>query len=279
MLPLLVLISVAAFLPVSEIAQVGRQLADTIASTRRLQVVHAEPVLITDGRRDPRRRAAARPFGSSMCASPIPAGSARAGGRVVRRAGRRNGGAGRPVRRRQDDHRQLAAALLGPGAGRDPAGWHRSARPDAGRAARPHRAGGAGHLSVQRHAGGECAARAARCDARADETALRRPRWRSSSPAAGRVGDPRGRARRAAFRRAAAAHRHRAGVPEGCAAAGPGRGDLASRYDQRTGGARGAGCADGGPHDDRGCAPAVDDPGGRSDPGAARGPGDRVRYA
>jgi ABC-type multidrug transport system fused ATPase/permease subunit len=53
MLPLLVLISVAAFLPVSEIAQVGRQLADTIASTRRLAVVHAEPVLITDGAHDP----------------------------------------------------------------------------------------------------------------------------------------------------------------------------------------------------------------------------------
>ncbi|HEY0424105.1 MAG TPA: ABC transporter ATP-binding protein, partial [Rhodopila sp.] len=52
-LPLLVLISVAAFLPVSEIAQVGRQLADTIASTRRLAVVHAEPVPITDGARDP----------------------------------------------------------------------------------------------------------------------------------------------------------------------------------------------------------------------------------
>jgi ATP-binding cassette subfamily C protein CydCD len=49
MLPLLVLISIAAFLPVSEIAQVGRQLADTIASTRRLHVVHAEPVVITDG--------------------------------------------------------------------------------------------------------------------------------------------------------------------------------------------------------------------------------------
>jgi ATP-binding cassette subfamily C protein CydCD len=49
MLPLLVLISVAAFLPVSEIAQVGRQLADTIASTRRLHVVHAEPVVIRDG--------------------------------------------------------------------------------------------------------------------------------------------------------------------------------------------------------------------------------------
>jgi ATP-binding cassette, subfamily B, bacterial len=53
MLPLLVLISVAAFLPVSEIAQVGRQLADTIASTRRLAVVQSEPVLITDGSRDP----------------------------------------------------------------------------------------------------------------------------------------------------------------------------------------------------------------------------------
>ena len=48
-LPLLVLIAIAAFLPVSEIAQVGRQLADTIASTRRLAVVEAEPVLITDG--------------------------------------------------------------------------------------------------------------------------------------------------------------------------------------------------------------------------------------
>jgi ATP-binding cassette, subfamily B, bacterial len=53
MLPLLVLISVAAFLPVSEIAQVGRQLADTIASTRRLAVVEAEPVPITEGSRQP----------------------------------------------------------------------------------------------------------------------------------------------------------------------------------------------------------------------------------
>ncbi len=53
MLPLLILISVAAFLPVSEIAQVGRQLADTIASTRRLHVVHAEPVAITDGPLEP----------------------------------------------------------------------------------------------------------------------------------------------------------------------------------------------------------------------------------
>jgi len=53
MLPLLVLITVSAFLPVSEIAQVGRQLADTIASTRRLAVVQNEKVLITDGAHDP----------------------------------------------------------------------------------------------------------------------------------------------------------------------------------------------------------------------------------
>ncbi len=56
MLPLLVLISVAAFLPVSEIAQVGRQLADTIASTRRLHVVHAEPEAIRDGAWEPEAR-------------------------------------------------------------------------------------------------------------------------------------------------------------------------------------------------------------------------------
>jgi ATP-binding cassette, subfamily B, bacterial len=54
--PLVTLISVAAFLPVSEIAQVGRQLADTIASTRRLHVVHAEPVAVTDGIQDPAPR-------------------------------------------------------------------------------------------------------------------------------------------------------------------------------------------------------------------------------
>ena len=53
MLPLLILVSIAAFLPVSEIAQVGRQLADTIASTRRLHVVHAEPVTIVDGPLEP----------------------------------------------------------------------------------------------------------------------------------------------------------------------------------------------------------------------------------
>jgi ATP-binding cassette, subfamily B, bacterial len=48
-LPLTVLVSVAAFTPVAEIAQAGRQLADTIASTRRLHVVESEPEPITKG--------------------------------------------------------------------------------------------------------------------------------------------------------------------------------------------------------------------------------------
>jgi len=62
MLPLLVLVSISAFLPVSEIAQVGRQLADTIASTRRLHVVHAEPETIVDGPFEP----APQPGGSAV---------------------------------------------------------------------------------------------------------------------------------------------------------------------------------------------------------------------
>ena len=49
MLPLLVLIAMATFLPVSEISQVSRQLADTIAATRRLHVVSNEPEPVTDG--------------------------------------------------------------------------------------------------------------------------------------------------------------------------------------------------------------------------------------
>lgn len=48
-LPLLVLVAVAAFMPVAEIGQVARQLADTIASTRRLYVVESETEPVTDG--------------------------------------------------------------------------------------------------------------------------------------------------------------------------------------------------------------------------------------
>ncbi len=48
-LPLATLIAMAAFLPVSEIANIGRLLADTLGSTRRIYSVQLEPVPVTDG--------------------------------------------------------------------------------------------------------------------------------------------------------------------------------------------------------------------------------------
>jgi ATP-binding cassette subfamily B protein len=48
-LPLLILLALASFLPISEIAQVGRQLADTIASTRRYYAVQREKLAVVDG--------------------------------------------------------------------------------------------------------------------------------------------------------------------------------------------------------------------------------------
>ena len=48
-LPLLTLLAMAAFLPVSEIAQVGRQLADTLGAARRIYALANEPVPVTDG--------------------------------------------------------------------------------------------------------------------------------------------------------------------------------------------------------------------------------------
>jgi ABC-type multidrug transport system fused ATPase/permease subunit len=48
-LPLLTLLAMAAFLPVSEIAQIGLQLADTLGATRRIYGLANEPVPVTDG--------------------------------------------------------------------------------------------------------------------------------------------------------------------------------------------------------------------------------------
>ena len=48
-LPLLTLLAMAAFLPVSEIANVGRQLADTLGATRRIAAVNGEEPEVTDG--------------------------------------------------------------------------------------------------------------------------------------------------------------------------------------------------------------------------------------
>jgi ATP-binding cassette, subfamily B, bacterial len=49
MLPLLILLALASFLPISEIANVSRQLADTFASTRRYYAVQQEKPAVVDG--------------------------------------------------------------------------------------------------------------------------------------------------------------------------------------------------------------------------------------
>ena len=48
-LPLLTLLALSAFVPLWEVAQVGRQLADTLGASRRLSAIEAEPVPVTDG--------------------------------------------------------------------------------------------------------------------------------------------------------------------------------------------------------------------------------------
>jgi len=58
-LPLLTLLAMSAFLPVSEIAQVGRQLADTLGAARRVYALAHEPVPVTDGAGVPERTGAA----------------------------------------------------------------------------------------------------------------------------------------------------------------------------------------------------------------------------
>ena len=49
LLPLFALLAMACFLPVSEIAHIGRQLADTLGAARRLYAVEHEPVPVADG--------------------------------------------------------------------------------------------------------------------------------------------------------------------------------------------------------------------------------------
>jgi ATP-binding cassette subfamily C protein CydCD len=49
MLPLLTLLAMAAFIPLWEVSQVGRQLADTLGATRRVHAIHGEPVPVVDG--------------------------------------------------------------------------------------------------------------------------------------------------------------------------------------------------------------------------------------
>jgi ATP-binding cassette, subfamily B, bacterial len=57
MLPLLTLLALSAFIPLWEVAQVGRQLADTLGATRRVHTIHSEPVPVRDGPGAPAPRA------------------------------------------------------------------------------------------------------------------------------------------------------------------------------------------------------------------------------
>ena len=49
MLPVLTLLALAAFIPLWEVSQVGRQLADTLGATRRVHAIHSETVPVLDG--------------------------------------------------------------------------------------------------------------------------------------------------------------------------------------------------------------------------------------
>jgi ATP-binding cassette, subfamily B, bacterial len=64
LIPLLTLLAASAFLPISEIAHVSRQLADTFASAHRLRLVQEEPVLVADGPGTPARPAGR---GAAVC--------------------------------------------------------------------------------------------------------------------------------------------------------------------------------------------------------------------
>ena len=82
LVPLFILISVAAFLPVSEIAQVSRQLADTIASTRRLASRRVRAG--SNHRRHAGRSGGARRNGRALRACPVHLSGAEQGGAVGR---------------------------------------------------------------------------------------------------------------------------------------------------------------------------------------------------
>ena len=72
-LPMLVLLAMSAFLPVSEIAHIGRQLADTLGATRRLYAVYNEVEAVKDG--------------SGVDARPSPGGAVDGGATVLRPRG------------------------------------------------------------------------------------------------------------------------------------------------------------------------------------------------
>ena len=115
--PLLTLLALSAFVPVWEIAQVGRQLADTFAATQRLHAIHAEPVAVMDGPGvspdAPEEEVPALEAPGSLHVPRPPA--AGPGRRLAVRTRRPHRGAGWALGCRKDDGRESLPALLGPG--------------------------------------------------------------------------------------------------------------------------------------------------------------------
>ena len=123
-LPLLTLLAMSAFVPVWEIAQVGRQLADTLGATRRVYAVHTEPVAVTDGpgvpHQDARRRRRARAVERDVHLSRR--GAARALPRLVRHPRGDHPRHRRPLRSGEDHRGQPPPPILGCRRGRGEGG-------------------------------------------------------------------------------------------------------------------------------------------------------------
>ena len=98
MLPMLTLLAMSVFLPVSEIAHIGRQLADTLGATRRLYAVHNEVEVVKDG---PGVTSPSRPEGAGH-ATVVPFGPGKAASSLA-----------------GEDSQDKAASPLAGGAGQD----------------------------------------------------------------------------------------------------------------------------------------------------------------
>ena len=284
--PLLTLLAMGAFMPVAELAQVGRRLGDTLGATRRLTAVHSEAVAVVDGpglvengkssgsagvsegafasvgftyEDTPRAALDAvsfdlKPGGTVALVGPSGAGKTTAAHLMLRFWDPQDGKItleDSDLRTYRLDELRGQVALVA----QDTYLFNASirdnllvAKPEAteGRIVAGDRAGGVGRLR---------------------------------RIAAGGFGYAGRRARGAAVGRSAAARGDWPGAAQGCAGADPGRGDIASGRPQRAAGAQRTGRADVGSDDAGDRASALDCARRRSDRGAGRGQGGRNRAA
>jgi len=146
-----VILSVAAFAPISDIARTIKQLMETLAAARRLFVVHDEPVPVVDGPGVQAHENALSPAISfDHVGFSYGHGEAQALHGVSLCRGGSDRGLGRPVRRRQDHLRQPGHAVLGPWRRPRPLERTQPPRLRIGRPAPPDRPGFTGHLPLQR---------------------------------------------------------------------------------------------------------------------------------